>query len=496
MAPSSVTKLPLHQIATQHADAIVFDATSISSLGNDAAFLIFYLSKEDEFNGYGTVIQLDPQTKQAAIYSDLNPEYTYLFYANEQGQIQTLLWCIEVATQTADGLFIAHAKTYGRGISADDLKLFKQVDLPENQPQPQHSLAESYAPAATSALQPNQTNVAPLPSQPAPQMQASTAAQPTTMTGNLAQPSPPPASMASAPAQTSVVQPTDSPNQAQNQTESPLPLPNFQQALSPTPSSPSTQAPQAPQAPQPPTVEPATLQQPVFNTTPVQQAVPTGETVLPASKPEMPEVAPMPTTPPTQPLSFISEEADSEDTMTSDVMELNLPPLTTQQPPITPEGNPSSAMPADMPGAILQPVMPSPSPAQPAAQQQSAMNNQTQATPKQPVGRPPKPLLQDQLWTISPDDFIWVKNMSRQPIRDFQDVLHQKTVQQIRTNKPGLMEDWQFTGHFEQAFNSLCTTYELIPALRHDILKALLNGRVVENLRKSLGNTVPPVVSL
>ena len=93
--------------------------------------------------------------------------------------------------------------------------------------------------------------------------------------------------------------------------------------------------------------------------------------------------------------------------------------------------------------------------------------------------------MQDQLWPVSPEDFVWVKNMSRQPIAEFKDALHQKVMLQIRTNKPGLMEDWQFAGIFEQAFNALCTTYELIPALRHDILKALLNGRVVDNLKNN-----------
>ena len=44
------------------------------------------------------------------------------------------------------------------------------------------------------------------------------------------------------------------------------------------------------------------------------------------------------------------------------------------------------------------------------------------------------------------------------------------------------MEDWQFNGAFDQAFNALCITYELVPAIRHDIIKSLLNGRVVESV--------------
>ena len=87
MTPSTVARLPLNQIASQQQDAIVFNVSALTSIGNEAAYLIFYLSKEDEYNGYGTVIQLDPQTKQAAIYADLNPEYTYLFYKNEQDQL-------------------------------------------------------------------------------------------------------------------------------------------------------------------------------------------------------------------------------------------------------------------------------------------------------------------------------------------------------------------------------------------------------------------------
>src|SRR5690606_37586314 len=129
MNPANVEKLKLSQIATQQGDAITFDASSIQSLSNvSEVFLIFYLSKEDEYNGYGTVIQLDPATKQATIYSDLNPEYTYLFYKNESGELQSLLWCIEIATRTSDGLFIAHAKSYGRGISEEDLQRFSRVN--------------------------------------------------------------------------------------------------------------------------------------------------------------------------------------------------------------------------------------------------------------------------------------------------------------------------------------------------------------------------------
>ena len=92
---------------------------------------------------------------------------------------------------------------------------------------------------------------------------------------------------------------------------------------------------------------------------------------------------------------------------------------------------------------------------------------------------------------VAPEHFIWVKNMSRQPISEFKDALHQKVIFQIRTNKPGLMEDWQFAGVFEQAFSALCATYELIPALRHDILKALLNGRVIDNLKNNQPSTPP-----
>ncbi len=475
MAPTTVTRLPLNQIATQQQDAIVFDVSSIASLGNEASFLIFYLSKEDEYNGYGTVIQLDPQTKQAAIYADLNPEYTYLFYTNEQGQLQTLLWCIEVSTQTRDGLFIAHAKSYGRGISPEDLQRFKQVDLSENQPQAQHGLAESYTPAA----QPTPPSPSPLPSPAAtaPSLPTDTSSANSVQTATSAVAQPPAAnnqvSLESAP-QPAVPAPGSSPHSQNAQQQ---PHASYSTPVAPPISSPTVS--QKPLPDLPPSPDSTTTPSPT-------QAEPN-----PAQTTPPVQSAPNPATSrPTQPLSF-TEESSSQPTT---AMELNLPPLAAQ-PAAPSQAADSSAMAAPV-ADILQPIMP---PAQSAVQTQTQptpSNQARPAPPKQPVGRPPKPLLQDQLWPVSPEDFTWVKNMSRQPIAEFRDQIHQKAVQQIRTHKPGLMEDWQFTGLFEQAFAALCVTYELIPALRHDILKSLLNGRVVENIHKTQRNTPSSAATL
>lgn len=398
-------RLQLPQIARQEADAIIFDVSAIPSLSTEVEiFLIFYLSKEDEQNGYGTVIQLDPQTKQAAIYADLNPEYTYLFYQNEQRQLQSLLWCIEVASRTSDGLFVAHAKSFGRGISSEDVQRFSQAAQTQNQPQTQHQLAEAYTPQAPT----------PAPAPPAPSMSPT---HPQSIPANPA---------ANTPAATSA----------------------------PLPPSPST--PVAPPAP--------AVSAPLSFTDQPNDQGPAEELHLP----------PLPTT--TQPAAAIAPANPNLPLPSSTAPPATNPAATTIPPnPVVapppqpePEANPFDDIPDILSGL-------------PAPTIQGAS-----VTPKQPVGRPPKPLLQDQLWPVSPDDFTWVKTVSRLPINEFKEELHQKVIKQIRQNKPGLIEDWQFHGAFEQAFAALCATYDLIPALRHDILKSLLNGRVIENVYADL----------
>ena len=401
MVPANVEKIKLHQIARQEPDAIIFDVSGLPSLAQSPeVFLIFYLAKEDEQNGYGTIIQLDEATRQAAIYADLNPEYTYLFYQNSQGELQSLLWCIEVATRTADGLFIAHAKSYGRGISQEDLARVSQAE--QRPPAAEHSLAETYTPQPAAA-------------QPAPESppQPAQAQQPT---------------IATAP-------------QAEVNSNAPT-----QPAAMPSP------------APAPPQAQP-------------QQPQPQQQTAQPQAQPN-------------QPLSFVNEPDYAE--LEND---LNLPPLpASAQPATPPTAQPASPATSE---DVLSPIPDILAPAQSEFSQQPATPAPapTQGTsssrpprPKQGVGRPPKPLMQDKLWPVSPEDFSWLKSVSRQPIAEYKELLRQKTVQQIRTNRPGLMEDWQFNGAFDQAFNALCITYELVPAIRHDIIKSLLNGRVVESV--------------
>jgi hypothetical protein len=452
MAPANVERLQLHQIARQDQDTITFDVSSLPSLTAEAeVFLIFYLSKEDEYNGYGTVIQLDPQTRQAAIYADLNPEYTYLFFQNDQGQLQSLLWCIEIATRTSDGLFIAHAKSYGRGISQEDIQSFSQVNLPQNQPETERRLAETYTPQPAS----NQnTTTAPATTPVVPQntMQAPTPAP-------AAVPTPP------APAtQPSVVpaNPITTPASA-----APTAPPTQQPTVKSTPAIPTPPAPPNPVAP-PPSNSPAVTTDPFAPSTDSTGPV-TEEPYLELNLPPLPTIAPSvkpkptpPTTPPPPPVAT-PRETQSDLPASTNPAPMNtasipgIPDILSSMPPMDNEVTPPPAMP------------------------------QRQPTPKQPVGRPPKPLMQEQLWLVSPDDFAWVKTVSRLPIDQFKEELRQRIMKQIRQHKPGLIEDWQFHGAFEQAFIALCTTYELIPALRHDILKALLNGRVIDAVYRNMG---------
>jgi hypothetical protein len=128
---------------------------------------------------------------------------------------------------------------------------------------------------------------------------------------------------------------------------------------------------------------------------------------------------------------------------------------------------------------VVEPAAPSPS-AQP-----NSINSQP-AGPKNPVGRPPKPLLTDAAWIVDQADFAWAKSISRDSIAANRDTLYQKIQQQIRQNQPELLNNSTFVQQFDQAFQAICQTYELTPTARQDILKSLLNGRIIENLVKSL----------
>jgi hypothetical protein len=134
---------------------------------------------------------------------------------------------------------------------------------------------------------------------------------------------------------------------------------------------------------------------------------------------------------------------------------------------------------------------PSTSDAQPTATSMpdaevTSADNQPAPAPKNPVGRPPKPLLSDAAWRVEQSDFAWAKSISRDDIGPNKDLLRHKVTKQIERNDPDLLQNEAFMGAFAQAFDAICQTYELAPTARQDILKSLLNGRVVENIAKSL----------
>lgn len=450
MQPEQVTTIQLQQIASAQQDAIVFDVSSIPSLANEQEiYLIFYLSKEDEASGYGTVIQLDPQTKQAAIYADLNPEYTYLFYADKQNQLASLLWCIEVATRTQDGLFIAHAKSYGRGVSEAELQQYTA----QNQPQAARPLAEAYTPQTNpSATESASSSSAPSPdspAQPGSQPQADVSAQ-----NNPAAPSQPSqsnANLTSFDQLTAQAQPAVNPAPSMQTEIPPAPSMTFDQnnpsATTPTnlpTNQPTDQASSWDTAPQSNTPEPPTNQPPAFN-------------------PDSPTPTPGPADP-----AEAESPAPAQPQSSTPSLQASNPNSQTDSPAMSsPDASPAPIM--DIPDIF------SPRP---------SLSSVAQPTPKQPVGRPQKQLKADQLWTVSQQDFSWAKAMSRSTMDEIKDELWQKVIKQIRANRPGLIEDWEFHGAFEEAFHALAMTYDLLPALRHDILKALLNGRVAENVAK------------
>lgn len=390
-------ELTLPQIARQEADGTInFNAGGISTIATSPqSFMIFYLTQEDEQNGYGTVIQLDEQ-HQAFIYPDLNPEYTYLFYKNEQAQIQTLLWCIEFATRTTDGLYVTQAKVHGRGVTEEDMQRFNQIMLtPPTAPQSQHSLTETYVPA-----------------------QQSSASQPTATEPAVAEPTIQP-----------ILDTTTTPTVASQ--------PDL---LAPIPSDTATMPLSEPQTPQS-----------------------TPQTVVTA--PETPAAQPMPV------MSFP-----------------DLPPLPSLPP--QPAAAPTPSQPTYVqpePQTAFAPVLetaPVPESASTASTNQTQLSEEQAA--KNPVGRPPKPLLSDAAWNVDQADFAWAKSISRESITGYQDILRQKIQQQIQRNQPELLNNPGFTPAFNQAFAAICQTYELTPTARQDILKSLLNGRIIENLSKSL----------
>lgn len=428
---STQVELKLANVVHQQQDAIVFEGAQIPQLAGAAeSFLIFYLTEQDEQNGFGTVIQLDPSTKQAAIFADLNPEYAYLFFTDEQGQLQTLLWCIEFATRTPDGLYVTQAKVHGRGVSEIDMQRLSQIPVPGATPQAEHPLAEADP-------LPQPTQAAPLPAdafldpQPAaPQMMAQPVAPSTPELQLPPLPSAPAAvapsapSMAVAPAGQTVVAPT-SPAATSSM---PSPAPDLL-AAEPAPS-----------------LMPMPEPQPDWNQ-PRPAAPSQSNTMTPSA--------------PLEPMNSNTDWNNPGANTAIDTLNLDpLPPL-----PDLPAQPVQATMPAAAPQ--LKPLMPQ----QPAVSQD-----------KQPVGRPPKPLTADQAWMIEPQDFTWLKQISREPLEAHKDELRQKIIKQIRKNRPGLVDDWQFHGAFEQAFLAVAQTYDLVPSLRHDLLKSLLNGKVVDQV--------------
>ncbi len=440
MPESSATQFKLTDVVYQQQDATVFNGAVIPSIAGSAeAFIIFYLSREDEQNGYGTVIQLDNETKQAAIFADLNPEYSYLFFKDEQGALQTLLWCIEFATRTADGLFVTQAKVYGRGISEQELK-----NLAQPAAQQPYELREPVSPIAQAPT------TAPPPQMPAQQPAVSPRPQPTPTPA--APPLQTPSTPHSSPQPPQSVAPMAEPAR---QTSTPQPLP-------------STQA--LPMESAAAWSEPVVSQQPKPQSS-ASQTANAGELNLP-HLPELPSLPAMPASN-WSPAATSTTPAPTIDP-SSQNSRLELPPLPAlpdlpQVPPVQPA----------MPQQPSQPSASAPA-AQPAAESSAPVNQ----SPRQPVGRPPKPLIQDRLWMISAEDFTWLKTISRDPIDANKELLRQKIIGQIRLNQPNLIEDWQFLGQFEQAFAAICMTYDLVPGLRHDLLKSLLNGRVVDGVVK------------
>lgn len=449
-------QIQLQDVVYQQQDATVFNGAAIPALvATPEAFLIFYLTQTDEQNGYGTVIQLDSETKQAAIFADLNPEYSHLFYLDEQHKLQTLLWCIEFATRNTEGLFVTHAKVYGRGITEDELR----AKLAEPAMDSSHQLTEQVTVDPTTG-QSAQTVLAPAAS--AAPMEAPI--QPQMTTPPVA---PQPAPAATPPVQAPVVM--SPPLEA-------APTPQLQEVVTPLPAMPPVGQPDllsmnlAPQA-----AAPMELNLPPLPNAAPEPLIQSNPTVGPAP---MPAPAPMPIPPPAPAQVAIPE--------------LNLPPLPdlpaqpTQwaapaaptMPSVQTTFNQSQPMPQVVPATAEVPALDLPPlPTMPVAPQAQVA--------RQPVGRPQKPLVQDRLWTISADDFNWLKSISRQPIETHQELLKQKTIQQIQRNKPELASDQQFQSLFEQAFTAVCITYDLVPGLRHDLLKSLLNGRVVDGIIKA-----------
>ena len=116
--------------------------------------------------------------------------------------------------------------------------------------------------------------------------------------------------------------------------------------------------------------------------------------------------------------------------------------------------------------------------------QSADTNDNSPSRGKNPVGRPQKPLLSDAAWRVEQSDFSWAKSISRDSIEPNRDKLHEKVFKQIERNQPELLQDSEFMQAFEATYASVLQTYELAPTARQDILKSLLNGRIIENLAK------------
>jgi hypothetical protein len=406
--------------------------------------MIFYLSQTDEQNGYGTVIQLD-EHHQASIYPDLNPEYTYLFYKDEQGQLQTLLWCIEFATRTEDGLYITQAKIHGRGVTEEDMQRFNQIMISPTQPAaPAHNLAETYTPTPTTAPAssiPNPSPSTPAAPQPAVSQPEASPAVPNFMGTDTALPPTPPQ-----PAMSQPIEP---------------------QALEPAPVQPAMPMPSEP--------VPATLSTPPQPTpitpeaTNVTQNIPAPSNTAPITFPSLPDLG-------------LPSQPASEQPMP----EFDLPPLPdlaapAQAQPDAPlsQSSPFSAGQPVAPAQTIPPVVPNSAPAMPQPSPSAAQS-------KNPVGRPPKPLLSEATWAVDQADFSWAKAISREPIAANRDQLRQKLNNQIQRNQPELFNNPNFASALDQAFAAICQAYDLAPTARQDLLKSLLNGRIVENLAKTL----------
>jgi hypothetical protein len=150
--------------------------------------------------------------------------------------------------------------------------------------------------------------------------------------------------------------------------------------------------------------------------------------------------------------------------------EFDLPPLPALSQLPQPETNPQ---PSVQPQSWPQPPLPD---------QPSII-----VTNRNPVGRPPKPLLSETTWLVDQNDFAWAKAISRDPIAAHQSELRQKVNNQIQRNQPELLTNPSFQPALDQAFMAVCQTYDLAPTARQDLLKSLLNGRIIENIVKSLG---------